>query len=118
MLRSCVSMVRHLTPFTRSEFSLNFRSIFQMKLPVPLPQLRSTIMRRLNLASYEPPYLESMRPKLPIYEAITVQIKGYDFPPLETFQSFAHSVAEFLNLKVEEWYCFIFGVRKLLFSIY
>lgn len=48
-----------------------------------------------------------MKPKLPIYENITVQIKGYDYPPLESFQKFAHGVAEHLNLKVEEWYVFI-----------
>jgi large subunit ribosomal protein L48 len=43
---------------------------------------------------YEPEYLDSLKPDIPEYEEINVQIKGYDFAVLESFQKFVHTTAE------------------------
>lgn len=51
---------------------------------------------------YEPPYLEAIKPQLPIYDVINVKITGYDFPVLESYQRFVHRIAESLELDVSE----------------
>ncbi|XP_022228149.2 39S ribosomal protein L48, mitochondrial [Drosophila obscura] len=53
---------------------------------------------------YEPDYLESLKPKFPQYESLNVQIKGYDYPQLESYQRFLHGVAEYLELDVSDCY--------------
>lgn len=50
---------------------------------------------------YEPDYLETMKPLIPEYDPITLQMKGYDFPVLERYQSYIHSVAECLDITVD-----------------
>ncbi|XP_034474594.1 39S ribosomal protein L48, mitochondrial [Drosophila innubila] len=78
-----------------------------------LPTLRLTLQLskptvtaiRLNSGSvYEPDYLESLKPKFPQYESLNVQLKGYDYPLLESYQRFLHSVAEYLDLDVSDCY--------------
>ncbi|KAM8715277.1 hypothetical protein ACLKA7_002345 [Drosophila subpalustris] len=60
---------------------------------------------RLNSGSvYEPDYLESLKPKFPQYDCLNVQLKGYDYPILESYQRFLHSVAEYLDLDVSDCY--------------
>uniref|UniRef100_A0A0K8TT15 Putative mitochondrial ribosomal protein l48 isoform a n=1 Tax=Tabanus bromius TaxID=304241 RepID=A0A0K8TT15_TABBR len=55
-----------------------------------------------NYGIYEPDYLESLKPKYPEYEAVDFQIKGYDYPILESYQKFLHGVAEYMDLDVSE----------------
>lgn len=43
-----------------------------------------------------------MKPKYPQYDALDVTIKGYDFPVLESFQKHLHSIAEYMDLDVED----------------
>ncbi|EDW11113.1 39S ribosomal protein L48, mitochondrial [Drosophila mojavensis] len=63
------------------------------------------IATRCNTYSvYEPDYLESLKPKFPQYESLNVQIKGYDYPLLESYQRFLHGVAEYLDLDVSDCY--------------
>ncbi|XP_030384617.1 39S ribosomal protein L48, mitochondrial [Scaptodrosophila lebanonensis] len=60
---------------------------------------------RLSSSSiYEPDYLDSLKPKYPQFESLNVQIKGYDYPILESYQSFLHSVAEYLDIDVLDCY--------------
>ncbi|XP_037821279.1 39S ribosomal protein L48, mitochondrial [Lucilia sericata] len=58
----------------------------------------------LRASVYEPDYLESLKPKYPQYESLNVQIKGYDYPILESYQRYLHSVAEYLDLEVADCY--------------
>lgn len=53
---------------------------------------------------YEPDYLESLKPKYPQYSCLNVQMKGYDFPILESYQRYLHSVAEYLDIDVSDCY--------------
>lgn len=45
-----------------------------------------------------------MKPKTPVYDTINVQIKGYDFALVESYQSLVHHIAKCMELDVEEWY--------------
>lgn len=51
---------------------------------------------------HEPPYLEAMKPEYPTYDVINVQMSGYDFPILESYQRFVHRIATSLDLDVSE----------------
>ncbi|XP_065215592.1 uncharacterized protein mRpL48 [Planococcus citri] len=62
-----------------------------------------------STAYYEPPYLESSKAKYPVYEALTVQVKGYDYPQLENFQKYAHTMATYMDIPVE--YCWAHPAR-------
>ncbi|KAH8269321.1 hypothetical protein KR018_003661, partial [Drosophila ironensis] len=53
---------------------------------------------------YEPDYLESLKPKFPQYESLSVQIRGFDYPQLESYQRFLHGLAEYLALDVSDCY--------------
>jgi large subunit ribosomal protein L48 len=46
--------------------------------------------------------LDSLKPDIPEYEEINVQIKGYDFAVLESFQKFVHTTAENMNIEVSD----------------
>lgn len=45
---------------------------------------------------------QALKPKVPVYEALNFQIKGYDFSILEKYQSFLHRTAEKMSLDVED----------------
>ncbi|CAG9785703.1 unnamed protein product [Diatraea saccharalis] len=51
---------------------------------------------------YEPDYLISMEPDEPVYDCLNLQLKGYDFPVLEAYQSQIHRYAEIMGIQVEE----------------
>lgn len=51
---------------------------------------------------YEPEYLDMLKPNIPEYEAVNVQIKGYDFAILESFQKFVHSIADNMDIEVSD----------------
>ncbi|XP_065356716.1 large ribosomal subunit protein mL48 [Calliphora vicina] len=73
-------------------------------------QNNANLIRNLSTTSaipasvYEPDYLESLKPKFPQYESLNVQIKGYDYPILESYQRYLHSVAEYLDIDVADCY--------------
>lgn len=48
--------------------------------------------------------LQALKPKYPLYPQLNVQIRGYDFPILECYQSWIHKVAEAMDFDVDEWY--------------
>lgn len=51
---------------------------------------------------FEPDYLDSAGLVPPIYPPINVQVKGYDFEILESFQSYIHNLAENMGLDVSD----------------
>ncbi|KAH8409420.1 hypothetical protein KR222_003796, partial [Zaprionus bogoriensis] len=76
-------------------------------LPALRPTLqppRPTLTAVRSSSIYEPDYLESLKPKFPQIESLNVQIKGYDYPLLESYQRFLHSTAEYLGLDVSDCY--------------
>lgn len=53
---------------------------------------------------YEPDYLDLLKPDIPEYDEINVQMKGYDFAVLESFQKCVHTIAENMELEVTDGY--------------
>ncbi|NP_001153816.1 mitochondrial ribosomal protein L48 [Acyrthosiphon pisum] len=51
---------------------------------------------------YEPEYLDLLKPDIPEYEEVNIQIKGYDFAILESFQKLVHTIAENMDLEVSD----------------
>jgi len=51
---------------------------------------------------FEPDYLDSAGLVPPTYPPINIQIKGYNFEILESFQSFIHNMAENIGIDVAE----------------
>ncbi|XP_020807073.1 39S ribosomal protein L48, mitochondrial [Drosophila serrata] len=77
-----------------------------VRLALQAPKVTATTVRSTSGGGsvYEPDYLESLKPKFPQYESLNVQIKGYDYPQLESYQRFLHGVAEYLELDVSDCY--------------
>lgn len=61
---------------------------------------KNILCRRYAL--YEPDYLEALKPKVPIYPILNVQITGYIYPVLESYQSFIHRVAKIMDIDVDD----------------
>jgi len=51
---------------------------------------------------FEPDYLDAAGLVPPTYPAINIQMKGYNFEVLESFQSFVHNMAENIGIDVSE----------------
>jgi len=60
------------------------------------------IVQKKLYGIYEPDYLHKLRPQVPTYPAINIQITGYDFPILESYQSLVHKYCETLDINVED----------------
>ncbi|KAK9891577.1 hypothetical protein WA026_015535 [Henosepilachna vigintioctopunctata] len=58
--------------------------------------------RKCSSNLYEPDYLKEMEPKYPIYEDLNIQLKGYDYPILESFQKFLNKIAKNMDIEVED----------------
>ncbi|KAJ8895824.1 hypothetical protein PR048_001162 [Dryococelus australis] len=46
--------------------------------------------------------LDKLKPDIPVYNTLNIQIKGYDFPVLENYQKFVHGIAEAMEIEVED----------------
>lgn len=55
---------------------------------------------RPTLKVFEPDYLDAAGLVPPTYPAINIQVKGYDFEILESFQSYIHNLAENIGIDV------------------
>ncbi|KAI1304256.1 39S ribosomal protein L48, mitochondrial [Halotydeus destructor] len=53
---------------------------------------------------HEPKYLEYLKPRIPYYDIITLQVKGYDFTVLEEYTSFVQKVAKQLGIKENKYW--------------
>lgn len=48
-------------------------------------------------------YLQELTPKYPVYPCVNLQVKGYDFAILESYQRFLHRTADSLDLDILDW---------------
>ncbi|XP_059473652.1 uncharacterized protein LOC132195574 [Neocloeon triangulifer] len=92
-------------------------SMFQRTLS-SLLRLQSVgcICRRSNTnytvgGLWEPEYLEAMKSKIPLYDAVNIQLKGYDYPVLESYQKLLHNLLSNMDLDVED--CWATPPKKL-----
>lgn len=53
-------------------------------------------------ALYEPPYLDLLKPQYPTYDVINLEITGYDYPVLESYQRFVDRIAKSLDLEISQ----------------
>ncbi|XP_076170355.1 mitochondrial ribosomal protein L48 isoform X2 [Ptiloglossa arizonensis] len=68
---------------------------------------RSIVNRTLRFYSiYEPPYLKQKLKGPPEYSTLTIQIKGYVFPILESYQSYIYKIANLLDVNVTDSFAF------------
>lgn len=51
---------------------------------------------------FEPDYLDHLNPEIPLYDEVNVQLKGYDFPVLESYQKFVYKIAASLSIQSDE----------------
>lgn len=51
---------------------------------------------------FEPPYLHDKTPKADTYPLINIQMKGYDFPVLQGYQSWVHKALENMGINVSD----------------
>ncbi|XP_060829252.1 large ribosomal subunit protein mL48 isoform X1 [Bombus pascuorum] len=51
---------------------------------------------------YEPPYLKQKEFAIPICPVLNIQIRGYDYPVLESYQSFVHKIANIFNFTIDQ----------------
>jgi len=59
-------------------------------------------INHLKRKVFEPEYLDSAGLVPPTYPPINIQLKGYDFEILESFQSYIHNLAENIGLDVAD----------------
>lgn len=43
-----------------------------------------------------------MKSKLPLYDTLNIQMRGYDFPVLESYQKLVHNIAKNMDVEVED----------------
>ncbi|KAH1021161.1 hypothetical protein HUJ04_010709 [Dendroctonus ponderosae] len=63
---------------------------------------KQTISRFYSGSLYEPSYLEEMRPKVSLYDTLNIQLRGYDYPVLESYQKYIHNIIKNMNVNVED----------------
>jgi len=63
---------------------------------------RSVHLSAVARKTFEPDYLDSAIPPIPTYPLVNIQLKGYNFDVLESFQSYVHGVAENMGIDVAE----------------
>ncbi|XP_066146172.1 large ribosomal subunit protein mL48 [Euwallacea fornicatus] len=62
--------------------------------------------RNYSGSLYEPDYLEGMKSKIPLYDTLNIQLRGYDFPVLESYQKYLHNIIKNMDIEVEDaWAC-------------
>ncbi|XP_054153860.1 probable 28S ribosomal protein S10, mitochondrial [Oppia nitens] len=53
----------------------------------------------------EPKYLDYLKPQIPYYSLINVQIRGYDFAVLESYGRYIHILLNKLGVNVVKYWC-------------
>ncbi|XP_020291491.1 uncharacterized protein LOC109858535 [Pseudomyrmex gracilis] len=51
---------------------------------------------------FEPDYLQTGKSKIPLVSTLNVQIKGYNYPELESYQSFIHKIADIMQIDIDD----------------
>ncbi|KAF7280257.1 hypothetical protein GWI33_006253 [Rhynchophorus ferrugineus] len=74
-----------------------------------------TQLRHCSGTLYEPDYLEGLKPKVPIYDALNIQMRGYDYPVLESYQKYLNNIIKNMDINVEDGWALpaqIFKITK------
>jgi len=74
---------------------------YTVQLP-PRCSARGISLSPVVTKTFEPDYLDSAVPPIPTYPPINIQMRGYNFDMLESFQSYVHNLAENMGVQVEE----------------
>lgn len=67
----------------------------------PLTILSNIVCRCKNSLIF---FFQTGKSKIPLYNTLNIQLKGYDFPVLESYQGFVHHIAEVMGIEVAEGY--------------
>ncbi|XP_043588476.1 39S ribosomal protein L48, mitochondrial isoform X1 [Bombus pyrosoma] len=51
---------------------------------------------------YEPPYLKQKEYEIPICPVLNIQIRGYNYPIIESYQSFVHKISRVFNFTIDQ----------------
>lgn len=94
---------------------MNMMNIFCSKVFIPKsPRIAGNMVKHaagyqcsfhttINVGkTFEPDYLDSSIPLIPTYPPINIQLRGYNYDVLESFQSYVHSTAENMGVDVSE----------------
>ncbi|KAL0112774.1 hypothetical protein PUN28_012205 [Cardiocondyla obscurior] len=65
------------------------------------PVAKTSLAKLYTGSLYEPDYLQTGKSRIPLLSTINVQIKGYDYPILESYQAFVHKLADIIGIDVE-----------------
>lgn len=71
------------------------------------------VSSRRHYSLYEPDYLEASKSKIPDYEKLNVQIKGYNYAVLESYHSVISRFAKLMNIEVDGSWAFPATVLKV-----
>lgn len=67
----------------------------------PLIILSNIVCRCKNSLMF---FFQTGKSKIPLYNTLNIQLKGYDFPVLESYQGFVHHIAEVMGIEVADGY--------------
>ncbi|KAL1506371.1 hypothetical protein ABEB36_005745 [Hypothenemus hampei] len=62
----------------------------------------SKFQRSFSNSLYEPDYLEMLQSKIPLYDTLNIQLRGYDYPILESYQKYLHNLIKNMDINVED----------------
>lgn len=60
----------------------------------------------IYISTYVNTLFQPTGPEIPLYDALNVQMKGYDFAVLEKFARYVHKTADRIGLDVEDRFVF------------
>ena len=78
-----------------------------MKLPKPIDPTSPDYVqptRWYEKRYHEPAYLDLLKPQIPFYDLVNVQVTGYDFAVLEEYIRFIQKIGKDLNLKLVKFW--------------
>jgi len=53
----------------------------------------------------EPKYLDYLKPQIPYYQLINIQVRGYDYVVLESYGKYLHNLLNKLGVNVVQYWC-------------
>ncbi|KAK1130174.1 hypothetical protein K0M31_018314 [Melipona bicolor] len=51
---------------------------------------------------YEPPYIKAKEFEIPLYPVLNIQLRGYKYPVIESYQSFIHKIVEVFDFTIND----------------
>jgi len=68
--------------------------------PSTLPKANHLYIKEIH----EPKYLELLKPRIPFYDFVNIQVKGYDYVVLEEYVKFIQKTAKHLKLNMHDFW--------------